>query len=32
MTTLDKHLARYAQECHQLDADHWRLALTNGHR
>jgi hypothetical protein len=29
--TLDKHLARCAQECRQLDADRWSLALTNGH-
>ena len=32
MTMLDKHLARHAQECRQLDADHWDLALSNGHR
>ncbi len=31
MTMLDKHLARFAQECQRLDADRWRLALTNGH-
>jgi hypothetical protein len=30
MTMLDKQLARSAQECQRLDADHWRLALTNG--
>jgi len=31
MTTLDKQLARSAQECQRIHADHWRLALTNGH-
>ena len=30
MSMLDKLLARFSQECHRLDADHWRLALTNG--
>jgi hypothetical protein len=30
MSMLDKQLARFAQECHRLNADHWRLALTNG--
>jgi hypothetical protein len=30
MTMLEKHLARYAQECQQVDADRWLLALTNG--
>jgi hypothetical protein len=30
MTTLHKHLARFAEECQQLTADRWRLALTNG--
>ena len=28
---LDKLLARYAQEYVRIDADSWRLALTNGH-
>jgi len=28
---LDKLLSRFAQECSRVDADHWRLALTNGH-
>ncbi len=27
---LEKNLARYSQECSRLDADHWRVALTNG--
>lgn len=31
MTTLDKQLARSAQDCERLHADHWRLALTNGY-
>jgi len=31
VSTLDKQLARLADECRRLDADHWRLALTNGH-
>jgi hypothetical protein len=30
MTTLDKQLARSAQECQRIHADHWSLALTNG--
>jgi len=30
MTTLHKQLARYAQECQRLDADQWRLTLSNG--
>lgn len=31
MTMLHKQLARYAQQCRQLDTDRWQLALTNGH-
>lgn len=31
MMMLDKHLARCAPECRRLDADHWELALANGH-
>jgi len=27
---LDKLLARFAQECYRLDADRWRLTLSNG--
>jgi Putative bacterial sensory transduction regulator len=30
MSVLDKQLARFSQECRRLDADRWRLALTNG--
>ena len=30
MTMLGKQLASAAQECRQLDADRWDLALTNG--
>jgi hypothetical protein len=30
MSVLDKQLARFSQECQRLDADRWRLALTNG--
>jgi hypothetical protein len=30
MSMLDKHLSRFSQECRQLDADRWRLTLTNG--
>ena len=30
MSTLHKQLARCSQDCRRLDADHWRLALTNG--
>jgi hypothetical protein len=30
MSVLDKQLTRFAQECHRLNADHWRLALSNG--
>jgi hypothetical protein len=28
---LDKQLACYSQDCRRLDADRWRLALSNGH-
>jgi hypothetical protein len=27
---LEKHLARFAQKCDRVNADHWSLALTNG--
>ncbi len=30
MNVLDKQLSRLAQECGRVDADHWKLALTNG--
>lgn len=30
MTMLHEQLARHAQECQQLDADRWRLTLSNG--
>lgn len=30
MSLLDKHLSRFAQQCERVNADHWRLALTNG--
>jgi hypothetical protein len=30
MSMLDKVLARHAQECERLDANRWRLALSNG--
>ena len=31
MTRLDKQLAGYAEHCERLDANRWKLALTNGH-
>lgn len=30
MSMLDKHLARFAQQCDRVNADEWRLALANG--